>query len=420
MRRSLAITSLTEAIVLISYFLTFQSVASHLGTPAFEQYVLARRVLSLLFPLAVLGMDVAVTRQAAMEEASARRGTDWVWAGLILVIGQGLLLGLVCLLLTRPLAYLFFGSASYSTLLDSLPLLMIGMAVQGVVYGSLRGGFRVVMANLLMALTFGAIPLVAVFSPGGSVPIVLTATGAAWLAVSLLFVLGHRPNWRALRARIVTLGRYGLPRVPGDVVLLALFAAPPVLLTHVADLSVAAAVGFGMTIVRLAGSLLAPVTFFVLPHAARGFAQGEIHRLRTQVIRLAVIAIPALALGTVVIELLSLPLLSVIAKSALVPHVAAIRIVAASLFPWGIFIVLRGITDARFRVPVSTLCAALSLAVFLATAILLSSRMSVSDAVTIAFTASVYVLGLAIGLAAALAVTLQLENPEVPAVVQRG
>lgn len=415
MRKSVAITGLTEAFVLVSYFLTFQSVASHLGTPAFEQYVLARRVLSLLFPLAVLGMDVAVTRQAAIEEAGDRHDTDWLWAGLILVFGQGLLVGIVCLLLTGPLAYLFFGSASYSALLDSLPFLMLGMAVQGLVYGRLRGGFRVVMANLLMALSFGAIPLVAVFIPSASVALVLTATGAGWLAISLVFVRDRRPNWRRLPARMATLTKYGLPRVPGDLVLLALFAAPPVLLTHVADLSVATAVAFGMTIVRLAGSLLAPLTFFVLPHAARGFARGELHRLRSQMIRLVAIAIPALALGTVVIEILSLPLLSVIAKSALEPHVGTIRVVAASFFPWGVFIVVRGITDARFRLPVSTICAALSLGVFLATAIILRRYMSISDALTLAFTASVYVLGLSITLAAAIAVFVQIDNPEVPA-----
>src|SRR5256714_6551198 len=85
LRRDYATTFLTEVLVIASYLVAFRLVAVHLGQTGFGEYALSRRTLSLIAPLGVVGLDVAIARYVAYGLAQ-RSGRARGYAGAALLI----------------------------------------------------------------------------------------------------------------------------------------------------------------------------------------------------------------------------------------------------------------------------------------------------------------------------------------------
>src|SRR5712691_2265044 len=85
LRRDYVTTFLTEVLVITSYLVAFRLVAVHLGQNGFGEYALSRRTLSLVSPLAVLGLDVAIARFVAYA-MGRRTGREAGYPGAALLI----------------------------------------------------------------------------------------------------------------------------------------------------------------------------------------------------------------------------------------------------------------------------------------------------------------------------------------------
>ena len=81
-------------------------------------------------------------------------------------------------------------------------------------------------------------------------------------------------SFASIRDRLREMTRFGIPRMPGDFVSLLLFAMPGILIAQAADIRVAGIVAFGVAAVSMIGSGLTPVSFLLLPAAARLLAAG--------------------------------------------------------------------------------------------------------------------------------------------------
>src|SRR5258708_5739681 len=122
LRRDYVTTFLTEVLVITSYLVAFRLVAVHLGQNGFGEYALSRRTLSLVSPLAVIGLDVAVARFVAYA-MGRRTGREAGYPGAALLIMAVTLAVLSALLLVFQsfFADLFFGSSTYTSLITPLP-----------------------------------------------------------------------------------------------------------------------------------------------------------------------------------------------------------------------------------------------------------------------------------------------------------
>ena len=394
MKRDYATTFLAEALVVGSYLLAFRLVASALGTTGFGEYALARRTLAMLVPLGALSMDVAVARfvaYAVSERSDRVRG--YVPASTALVLGAAAIVGSVLLLFASPLAYLFFGSASYSRLVAPMALLVLGGGLHGIAYGFHRGSSKIQRANLLMAINQAIVPILAIAVAGGSVETILLAMGAGWTLVSLAFLATLRMSFDGLRPRITELARYGVPRVPGELLRLGLFALPSILIAHAADITVAGSVAFGVAAVGMLGTALAPVGFVMLPAAARMLAQGSIEQLRQQVLRIAWLTAAALAVAIVVVELFAPQIVTTYLGPRFAGTADSIRVIVPAALPWGIYMSLGSVIDAYHVHPVNARNMAIAFAVFVLSAGVLTLISVPALAIAGTFVVSLYVLG---------------------------
>jgi len=394
LKRDFTTTFITEALVVAGYLLTFRLVANALGTSGFGEYALARRTLAVLVPLGALSLDVAVARYVAYAVSEgSERARRYAPAGIALVLGAVAILSAVLLLFPGPLAALFFGSDRYSNLVIPMPLLLLGGSLHGIAYGHLRGRSLILWANVLMALNQAVIPVVAIVLFGSSVENILLAMGIGWTAVSLVFLAFVPMSLGDPWPQVKQLVRYGVPRLPGDLLRLTVFALPSLLVAHVADITSAGGVAFAVAAVGMLGTALAPVGFVMLPVAARLMAQGSIPELRRHVVQIAQVTAIALFVAIVIVELFAPQIVSLYLGPRFAGTADSLRVIVPAALPWGLYMSLGSVIDAHHVNPVNARNMGIAFGVFLPVAGALTLFGAPALWIAAAFVLSLYVLG---------------------------
>ena len=387
-KRNYLVTAVAELLAVVSYIVVFRVVSDRLGPVGFAEYALGRRVLSLLFPIAVLGLDLAVTRFVAGTDEDRPLQASFVPAALAGVLVECALLALIALTFSKPLSSLLFGSPDYPDLIVAMPVLLLGLCFQGVVYGYLRAQVQVIRAGSLLLATLVAMPLLASLV-GPSVSAMFWITGVGWALLSLVFLFGTEVAisraWPAIRSLL----RYGGPRVPGDILMLLLFSAPPIIAAHTDGIRAAGAVAFAMASLRMIGSV---ITFFLLPSATRLLARGEREQARREVFVIARWILPLLALGTIAFEIAGDRILSAYLGDSIAGGLAEVKLVMLAAVPWGTFVLLKTVVDAHHLNPINARNLLISAVAFAVAAAGLGSAHQSGLPILTAFVGSMFLL----------------------------
>jgi O-antigen/teichoic acid export membrane protein len=301
------------------------------------------------------------------------------------------LLALIALTFSKPLSSLLFGSPDYPDLIVAMPVLLLGLCFQGIVYGYLRAQVHVIRAGSLLLATLVAMPLLASLV-GPSVRAMFLITGVGWALLSLVFLFGTEVAvsraWPAIRSLL----RYGGPRVPGDILMLLLFSAPPIIAAHTDGIRAAGAVAFAMASLRMVGSVLAPITFFLLPSAARLLARGEREQARREVFVVARWILPVLAVGTIAFEIAGDRILSAYLGDSIAGGLAEVKLVMLAAVPWGTFVLLKAVVDAHHLNPINARNLLISSVAFAVAAAGLGSAHQSGLPILTAFVGSMFLL----------------------------
>jgi O-antigen/teichoic acid export membrane protein len=386
-------TFITEAAVAVGYLLAFHIVAQ-VGATHFAEYALARRTLSLLAPLAVIGLDLGIVRYISYAlQGSERRERAYLGAGLTLLVTATLCITIVLIVFRSVWAALFFADSGYADLISVMPLLLLGTGLHLLAYGYLRGHLRLAYANALSFLNLGVVPVVAVIVAGPAVSRILVMTGGIWVLTSAAAVASLRVTFRHITGQIRELARYGIPRVPGDLMRLALFALPGILVAHMTTIREAGIVAFGVAALGLVGSALAPVSLVLLPYVSRYVSTGTATELQGHLVSVARIAIALLVVLIVGFELFARTVVSLFLGADFVGGTNILRVMMLGAFPWGIYIIFRSVIDAYHVSPINARNSALAFVVFVAS-VVISQMLSLSTTgVVTAWVAALYVLG---------------------------
>lgn len=349
-----ATTFATEAAVIVSTLLVYRVVTIQFDLEGFAQYAVARRTLTLLLPLVVVGLDVALARYVAITGPQEPRKRRAYLLGALLLSAVAFVTVNAFLLTVPDLsATLFFGSADLVPLLLTIPILLAGAALHVVAYGYLRG-WNVRGANALMLVNHALLPPLALAVSSESVLQVLGVLGAGWVMSSGLAIATGGLARERLRERTVELLSYGAPRIPGDLMRLLLFGLPVIATAHVATFAEAGMVAFGMTALGMVSSALTPVSFVTLPLAARSLSAGAVVALRRHVLEIVRLVVPLLLAVTLAVEVWAGPLIDTYFGREVdgAPEIMSALMLAA--LPWGLFVVLKSVIDAADVRPLNT------------------------------------------------------------------
>lgn len=360
---------LAEASILVLLLGLIKLAAVVLSPTGFGEFMLMRSTMTLSFPVILLGLGVAVPRYVAIATAdrSGSSPAEYLTSALIL-LGVTVTVTLVTtLLIAEQIATTLFGSADLERLVLPLVAMVAGWCLHSLTYSYFRGLLQMNRANTLQVINSAVVPLGALLLTQ-DVPEYFLATAAGWVAVTVaaLLVLGVRLHFGSLRAKMVTLARYGSRRVPGDFFMVALLALPVTFTAHVAGVAEAGHVSLGITVVGILGAAFTPIGIVLLPRSSRAFASDELDDLRREV-RLILILLSAVAVPTIVVTLLFAPALI---EAFLGPDLegagAVVGPIVVTAWPYGLFIIFRNVIDGFHERAVNGRNAAIALALLVA------------------------------------------------------
>jgi O-antigen/teichoic acid export membrane protein len=392
-RRDYLTTFTAESLFILSYLAVFRLVADHFGPPGFGEYALSRRTLAFLLPLGALGLDIAVARFVAYAADRPEEQREYLPAALgLLAIATGVL-SAILLLFQSFWADLFFGSTSYSGLVPPLALMVAGNGLFAIAYGNFRGHLQILRANVLRVVVHVLLPFGAALLVRSSVVDLLYVIGGGWAVLSLVALALTRMSIRNPLAHAGELARYSVPRAPGDLLALVMFAIPGIVVAHVSDITVAGNVAFGIAALGMIAVGVFPVGFVLLPVASRLLAAGSVDQLRGQVFIVARVVVGLIVIAILIFEVFATPIVAIYLGPAFAGSVATLRLLMLGALPWGIYMSLRTIIDARHKRAVNAINVAVAFAFFVALMLILRTWMDPATVVVPVFVISLYVLG---------------------------
>lgn len=391
-------TFLTEFVVMASQIMLYKLAAHFLGKTGFSEYALARRTVSLLFPIPVLGMAVGLPRYIGFTNGRGENGRADRYFGATLwcVAGAAFICLILANVLSKSFAYAFFGDKAYSYLALPLSLMILGQCLHTVVCGYFRGHLMLNRANGLQILNLGIVPIISFLLFGQSLSRVLTAMGliSTFLSgIALLFTpvrVVVENNWKETRELL----RYGIQRVPGDFILVALFTLPATFVAHLRGIQEGGFVAFGVSVVSIIGAVFAPVGLVLLPKATIMLAGGAREELRIH-LRSMLRITAAVSLTIVSIIWISMPSLIHLYLGSNFSQVAPIaRVLIIGALPYSIYLVLRNVVDAYHEYGVTAAILSCGFLTFLVVSYLSKSPGLGIDAILAAFVLAMTVIAI--------------------------
>jgi O-antigen/teichoic acid export membrane protein len=392
-RRDYLTTFAAESLFILSYLAVFRLVADHFGPPGFGEYALSRRTLAFLLPIGAIGLDIAVARFVAYAADRPQEQREFLPAALgLLVVASGLL-SAILLAFQGFWAELFFGSTSYTPLVPPLALMVAGNGLFAVAYGNFRGHLQILRANVLRVVVHVLLPFGAALFIKTSVSDLLYVIGGGWALLSLVALAITPMSINNPLKHAGELARYSLPRAPGDLLALVMFAVPGIVVAHASDITAAGNVAFGIAALGMIAVAVFPVGFVLLPVASRLVAAGSVDRLRAQVFIVSRVVVGLIVLAIVIFELFATQIVDIYLGPAFAGSVSTLRVLMLGALPWGIYMSLRTIIDARHKRAVNAINVAVSFAFFVAVMLILRTWMDSATAVVPVFVISLYLLG---------------------------
>ncbi len=396
--RDYALTFVTEFATLGCSLGALKVAAVAWGAAGFGEYVLARRTLSLLQLPILCGMSVAVTRYVARARSSTAPGTErrYFAAGVLASMTSVGFAVLVLNAVPGPVAGVLLGSSSYSGMIRALSLAIAGLGLHGVAYGFLRGRLSMARANAMQALNLGLIPLAALTASRWGVVAVVTVMGVGWCvvggvatAVILQRTARAQDGRSGLGGAVRELVGYGLPRVPGEFALGALFTLPVTVAVHYRGVTMAGFIGLGVAFVTMMGSLFAPLGQILLPAVTARAARGDRHSMERDAWRVTGLCLVVAGVGVGMVEGLADWLIPTFFGREFRGSVPVIRVMTIGAVPYVGYVVLRNVLDALHTAPLNAKNLVFALALFLTASLLGGS----AEGVPVALTLALFALG---------------------------
>jgi O-antigen/teichoic acid export membrane protein len=272
------VTFFVEFLVLLLGFLVFRLASEKLAEVGFSEFTLARRNISFLQPLLMLGLGVAVPRYMSINKYR----DSYLPSGLMMMMGIGILFLLALFAFRNVISILFFGNAEYNFLILPLALLLVTYGFHSIIYGYLRGKGEMYLANVFQLINIGIVPvLIMFFAQDVAFYMYFSALtiGIVSVVFSVLIFLKNQIkfNRSLLKEDSMELLGYGMPRIFGDFALLALLTIPAYVVLYLQhNLSAGGDIAYAITLFNLVGAAFGPISLVLLPEISKFLVESRI------------------------------------------------------------------------------------------------------------------------------------------------
>ena len=343
------VTFFVEFLVLLLGFLVFRMASEKLAGVGFSEFTLARRNISFLQPLLMLGLGVAVPRYMSIN----KERDSYLPSALMVMMGIGILFLLGLVSSRNVISILFFGNTEYNFLIFPLALLLVTYGFHSVIYGYLRGKGELYLANVFQLINIGIVPVLTMFF-AQEVESYMYFNALTIAIVSIVFSVfiflknQIKFNRSLLKEDSLELLGYGMPRIFGDFALLALLTIPAYVVLYLQhNLSAGGDIAYAITLFNLVGAAFGPISLVLLPEISKFLAESRIDLISKRFYFFVFSSLLLTAAGYLFFILFHESILNLLLGKNYRHAIFEIaRIILMGSFGYVIYIVLRSFLDA--------------------------------------------------------------------------
>jgi O-antigen/teichoic acid export membrane protein len=397
----MAVTATSQLMVAACGLILYRQLATQKGIDGFADYALIKQAVTLVVPVALVGLGPALPRAIAARrpDHAEPMAESFLVAALAIAASVSAVLILVALAAPGATASALFGGSDQQSLVAPFAATLASTVLFRVSYGFFRGRGRFVVGSVIESVGVAIVPVVIVaVRPSAPIEHLVVAMASVLAALSLGAVVpgvvrGVRARLRRFRESVSALVRYGARRVPGDLAYVALFASAPALIARVGTANDVAYFGAAQQIVGLLTIAGLPIGLVALPRLA---ALWGTDRPAARRVTLDVVQVGVLAGAFITVQMLAFGDVAARAwlGAAFADSGTVIRTVAAATGAYLLYVLLRSPIDAvavRAYNTRNTVVAVMVFALLVGAGRLLDLG---PEAITVAFSVGLALLGI--------------------------
>jgi O-antigen/teichoic acid export membrane protein len=218
-------------------------------------------------------------------------------------------------------------------------------------YSFYRGKTTYIKANFLQIINMGLVPILCFFL-SSKIEVILILSGIINFIITAIFFLTGIKHFSFEKINIICyskqLLKYGIPRIPGDMALAALFSLPAFFVSHQYGIKTAGFVAFGISLLNMAGAFFGPLSVILLPEASVMISQKKYSELKIKTKRILLFTFLITLFGIALVEIFASELLTIYLGKSNIELEKIVKIVIIGSIGYTVFIVLRSIIDAYY------------------------------------------------------------------------
>ncbi len=346
MRRDMVISFIIQFFVFGLNFLLYKVVTLLMGAQAFSLFSFLKRVSAFLQSFLLMGMGVSVVRFVAMYRNSSYMASLYAILALVVVVTVFTILSIIVYLFPETLAKLL--PKEVIIYYKVVSFFAFSICFHVIVYSYLRGKLLFTYANALQFVNIGLIPLISTTVAAEVADIfIYSAIGVTSISFfAFIFFIWDKFSFsiKEMVAHLPSFLGYGFQRMLGEFALSALFTLPSFYALRKFDIELAGIIAFAFSLLRMVGSIVAPIGVVLLPYTVTLLEDKEsMSRILKKTLLFSIII-------SFLIFILSELAVSIIVRYFVPTHIEQsihiMKIIFIGVFGYVIYVFLRSIVDA--------------------------------------------------------------------------
>lgn len=385
-----------EFIIMLIGVGIFKLISEEYSAEGFAEYNINKRIQSFLIPLIMVGLGVSLPK--CLPTVDEKNQKEIHYTGLITTTCIFVLVCMMSFLVSEFCSTKLFGDKNHETTLFSILLYVYALIVHACTYNYFRGKLNFLLSSSLQLFNLGIIPFFVVFI-SDSIAEYLMIAGLLTLFFLLFINLFHikliRFSFAVFKVHLTNLFRYGIQRMPGDVILGLLLSSPAFIISSNFSLITAGVVAFNISLFNIVIAIMSPLNIIVLPEASKIVFERDYVLLKKISDKLLAFSIVVSLVIFFVVFTFGEEILMVFNIKDSSTNKYYLYLIFSGILGYGIFSIVRSIIDAFYNKAIVTVIISAAFAIFLICFYITKFFYSTTiENILISFSISVNTLGL--------------------------
>ncbi|MEW6556120.1 MAG: lipopolysaccharide biosynthesis protein [Elusimicrobiota bacterium] len=279
--KDISFTFITEAIILLTFFVIYRLVAKNFGPKGIGEYTLIRRIVGFLSPILLLGIGIGMPRYIAISKDEKQRSA-YIKTGASIVIIFTFIFLLFANLFKIQFTKIFFRFPYYVNFVLPSSFFIFGFVSHTLLYSYFRGRLLIKTLNCFQIINIALVPLlillfIKTIRIAGLISLIgisnIVITGIFFMFfINEFFIHGEKGQLRECLKELVS---YSFPRVFGDFAFFGLLSLGPIIAVHFVSIQEVGYLSISQSLLSAAGSAMAPLGIIILPKVSSLIREGR-------------------------------------------------------------------------------------------------------------------------------------------------